>query len=105
MIYILREFIDKVDKVDKQAKNRGSQLFLDNLRFCSGYQGYQGSQLFSVDILTDNLGTMTSHRKNKTGGIDNLWYPLSGHRRSRHEQYCAHFKNAYIGELESFYGN
>jgi len=55
MINTLREVIDKVDKVDIQAKNQGYQLFLDNLRFCSGYQGYQGYQLF----LGDNLAIFT----------------------------------------------
>jgi hypothetical protein len=59
MINTLREVIDKVDKVDIQAKNQGYQLFLDNLRFCSGYQGYQGYQLFLGDILIDNPAIFT----------------------------------------------
>ena len=38
----LREYVDKVDKVEIQAKNAGYQLLIDILCFCSGYQGYQG---------------------------------------------------------------
>ncbi len=40
----LREYIDKVDKVEIQAKNAGSQLIADNLYFSLGSQGSQGSQ-------------------------------------------------------------
>ena len=40
----VREYIDKVDKVDIQANNAGYQLIADILHYCSGYQGYQGYQ-------------------------------------------------------------
>lgn len=59
MINTLREVIDNLDNLDIQAKNQGYQLFLDNLRFCSGYHGYQGYQLFLGDILADNIALFT----------------------------------------------
>ena len=40
----VREYFDKVDKVDIQAKNEGYQQVVDILCFCSGSQGYQGYQ-------------------------------------------------------------
>lgn len=40
----MKENIDKVDKVDIQAKNAGYHEKLDKVHFCSGYQGYQGYQ-------------------------------------------------------------